>query len=255
MYNIIISTAAAVVTFLILLLGASLSWWVSLMISLPVMMVCFILISRVVMKKLEAVMSGAMRDLQNPKPGGSRELQMKMVDKAIKELQSAFRYAKWQIYTDSQINASIGMLYYVKRDFSAAFPYLEKGFFKNWVTMGMLAITYMKRQKREKMKETFDKALLGSPKEPMLYALYAYCLQDGGEIGKAREILEKGIKKLKGNEQLEENLKLVQEGKKMKMADYGEMWYQFHLEPPQALQKMQMQQAATGGMKRRMVRR
>jgi predicted Zn-dependent protease len=254
MYNLLISTGAAVATLLVLVFAVGLSWWVALLISLPVLMVCFILISRVIMKKIEGIMGSAMRDLQNPKPGASREMQMKLVDKAIRELQEAFKYAKWQIYAEGQVNSSIGMLYYIKRDFAAAFPYLEKGFFKNWVTMGMLAISYMKRQKREKMRETFDKAIVGSPKESLLYALYAYCLLDGGDRSKAETILEKGLKKLPGDENLEQNLALVKDGKKMKMTGYGEMWYQFHLEAPATLQKMQMQQA-TGGMKRRMVRR
>lgn len=254
MYNLLISAGAALITLVILIFGAGLSWWVALMISLPVMMVCFILISRVVMKKIEAIMGGAMRDLQSQK-AGSRELQLQLVDKAIRELQEAFKYAKWQIYAEGQVNSSIGMLYYIKRDFAAAFPYLEKGFFKNWVTMGMLAVSHMKRQKREKMRETFDKALMGSPKESLLYALYAYCLLEGNEREKAREVLEKGLKKVPGDENLEQNLALVKDGKKMKMTGYGEMWYQFHLESPAALQKMQMQQQATGGMKRRLVRR
>ncbi len=254
MYNLLISIAVAAVMLPPLIFGAGLSWWVSLMIALPVMMVCFILISRIVMKKIEGIMGGAMRDLQSQK-ASSRELQMQLVDKAIRELQEAFKYAKWQIYADGQINSSIGMLYYIKRDFATAFPYLEKGFFKNWVTMGMLAISYMKRQKREKMRQTFDKALMGSAKESLLYALYAYCLLDGNEREKAQAILEKGLKKLPGDENLEQNLALVKDGKKMKMTGYGEMWYQFHLEGPATLQKMQLQQSATGGMKRKLVRR
>lgn len=255
MYNLIISVALAVVTFLALHFGTDIPWWGSLMISLPVMMVIFILIARVVTRKLEDTMRGAMRELQNPKPGMSRELQMALIDKAIRELEGAFRLARWQIYAESQINSSIGMLYYIKRDFTKAFPHLEKGFFKNWVSMGMLAVSYMKRQKRDKMKETFDKAILGSPKESILYALYAWCLVEGGETTRAMEILQKGLKKLPGNEILKENLELLQNGKKMNMSDYGEVWYQFHLESPQALQKAQMKHAATGGMKRRIVRR
>ena len=254
MYNLLISIGVAAAMLPPLIFGAGLSWWVSLLIALPVMMVCFILISRIVMKKIEAIMGGAMRDLQSQK-AGSREMQLQLMDKAIRELQGAFKYAKWQIYAESQVNSSIGMLYYIKRDFAAAFPYLEKGFFKNWVTMAMLAISYMKRQKREKMRETFDKALVGSPKEPLLYAVYAYCLLEGEEREKAQTILEKGLKKLPGNEELEQNLALVKDGKRMKMTGFGEMWYQFHLESPAALQKMHLQQSATGGMKRKIVRR
>lgn len=126
-------------------------------------------------------MSGAMKDIQAQR-----------FEKGLRELKAAFKYGKWQIYVTGQINSTIGMVYYVKRDFSNAFPYLEKGFFKNWVTMGMLAITYMKRNKRDKMKDTFEKAVVASPKESLLWSLYAYCLSDGGDNGKAKEVLERG---------------------------------------------------------------
>ena len=78
----------------------------------------------------------------------------------------------------------------------------EKGFFKNWVTMGMLGVYYLKKNKKAKMKETFEKAVLGSPKESLLWALYAYCLCESGDLDKAVEVLEKGLKKIPGNEQL-----------------------------------------------------
>jgi tetratricopeptide (TPR) repeat protein len=105
------------------------------------------------------------------------------------------------------------------------------------------------------MKETFDKAVIGSPKESILWGLYAYCLAEAGEPEKARETLEKGLKKIPNDEQLSLNLALLKEGKKMKMTGYGEMWYQFHLEAPATLQKQQQMASMTGGMKRKVVRR
>ena len=242
MYNILISAGIMVIAYLVLTFAAGLSWWFSLVISLLLFMGVFYLISRVVMKKVMAIMESATKDLQAQR-----------VEKGIRELQNALTYGKWQIYVTGQVNSQIGMVYYMKRDFPAAFPYLEKSFFKNWVAMGMLAISYMKRNKKDKMKETFDKALQGSPKEALLWNLYAYCLCEVNEPGKAKEILEKGLKKVPGDEKTRQNLELLQEGKKMKMKGFGEMWLQFHLESIGTIQKQQL--AAMGGMKRRMVRR
>lgn len=254
MYNIIISLFLGLATYAVIAFALQLAWWIALLAAIVVMSAVFYLISRIIMKKIEVIMSGAMKDLQTQRVT-SREMQIQLVDRAIKELQAAFQYEKWQIYVGGQINASIGMLYYIKRDFNAAFPYLEKGFFKNWVTMGMLGVYYLKKNKKDKMKETFDKAVIGSPKESLLWALYAYCLCETGETTKAKEVLEKGLKKLPGNEDLLQNLALVKEGKKMKMTGYGEMWYQFHLESTATLQKQQQMASMTGGMKRKVVRR
>lgn len=242
MYNILISAGIMIVAYLVLAFAAGLSWWFSLVISLLLFMGVFYLISRVVMKKVMAIMESATKDLQAQR-----------VEKGIRELQNALRYGKWQVYVTGQVNSQIGMVYYMKRDFTAAFPHLEKSFFKNWVAMGMLAISYMKRNKKDKMKETFDKALQGSPKEALLWNLYAYCLCEINEPGKAKETLEKGLKKVPGDEKTRQNLELLQEGKKMKMKGFGEMWLQFHLESIGTIQKQQL--AAMGGMKRRIVRR
>ena len=254
MYNIIISLFLGLATYAVIAFALNLAWWIALIAAMVVMTAVFYLISRIVMKKLEAIMSGAMKDLQTQRVT-SREMQIQLVDRAIKEMQAAFQYEKWQIYVGGQVNASIGMLYYIKRDFNAAFPYLQKGFFKNWVTMGMLGVYYLKKNKKEKMIETFEKAVLGSPKESLLWALYAYCYCETGDIGKAKEILKKGLKKLPGNEDLKMNLALLDDGKKMKMSGYGEMWYQFHLESTASLQKQQQMASMTGGMKRKVVRR
>jgi len=242
MYNILISAGIMVVSYLVLTFAAGLSWWLSLVISLLLFMGVFYLISRIVMKKVMAIMEYATKDLQAQR-----------VEKGIRELQRALPYGKWQIYVTGQVNSQIGMVYYMKRDFTAAFPYLEKSFFKNWVAMGMLAISYMKRHKKDKMKETFDKAIQGSPKEALIWNLYAYCLCEINEPGKAKETLEKGLKKVSGDEKTRQNLELLQEGKKMKMKGFGEMWLQFHLESIDTIQKQQL--AAMGGMKRRIVRR
>jgi tetratricopeptide (TPR) repeat protein len=253
MYNIIISIVLALVIYAVLAFAAALPWWIALISAIIVMLGSFALISRLVMKKVEAVMGGAMKDLQTQRVT-SKEMQVQLVDRAIRELREALKFEKWQIYVGGQVNASIGMLYYIKRDFASAFPYLQKGFFKNWVTMGMLGITYLKKNKKDKMKETFDKAVLGSPKESLLWALYAFCLCEAGEQEKAKTVLEKGLKKIPGDEQLVLNLSLVKEGKKMKMTGYGEMWYQFHMESTANIQKQQMA-SMTGGMKRKVVRR
>jgi len=242
MYNLLISAGAALAVLLILLFGFKLVWWGSVMITMVVFTGVFILFSRITMKKVMVAIDTAGKDLQ-----GQR------FEKAIRELKDALeKYGKWQIYVEGQLNSQIGMIYYMKRDFSNAFPYLEKSFFKNWAAMAMLGICYMKRQKKDKMIATFDKAITGSPKESLLWNLYAYCLNETGETTKAKAVIEKGLKKLPSDGPLKENLENLNQGKKMKMRNFGDMWFQFHLESVAAIQKHQM--ASMGGrMQRRAV--
>ena len=115
--------------------------------------------------------------------------------------------------------------------------------------MAMLAICYMKRQKKEKMISTFEKAVQWNGKESLLWNLYAYCLNESSESSKAQQILEKGLKKLPADEHLKENLENLKQGKKMKMRSYGDLWFQFHLENMAAIQRHQM--ASMGGRMQR----
>jgi tetratricopeptide (TPR) repeat protein len=242
MYNLLISAAAAVAVLLIQILVLNMPWWGALLVAMIVFAIVFVLFSRITMKKVMASIETAGKDLQAQPP---------RFEKAVRELKDALQYSKWQLYVEGQLNSQIGMIYYMKRDFSNAFPYLEKSFFKNWAATAMLAVSYMKRQKKDLMISTFDKAVQWNGKESMLWALYAYCMNESGESVKAKELLAKGIKKNPGDEKLKDLLESLQNGKKMNMRAYGDLWFQFHLESLGALQKHQM--ASMGGrMQRRM---
>jgi len=242
MYNILISAVTAIIVYLILNLVAGIPWWGSLLAALPVYAGLYFLLARLIMKKVMAIMEIVTKDLQAQR-----------VEKSVREMQNGFKYGRWQFSVTGQLNAQIGMVYYMKKDFNTAFPYLEKAFIKNWVAMGMLAISYMKRNKNDKMKETFEKAVQVSPKESLLWNLFAYCLVEINDTAKAKEVLERGLKKLPGDERIKYNMDALQDGKRMKMKNFGEMWLQFHLERPSAVMKQQA--AAMGGMRRRASRK
>ncbi|MGA7826126.1 MAG: tetratricopeptide repeat protein [Geobacteraceae bacterium] len=240
MYNLLISLAVAALLFVVLMFAAALPWWVSLLLAFSLFALCYLILMRVILKKVSAEMESAGKDLQ-----GQR------IDKAIRTLQQTLRFGPWQFSVKGQIHSQIGMVYYLKRDFSNAFPHLEKSFAKNWMAMGMLAISYMKRNKKEKMTATFEKAVQWSPKESLLWNLYAYCLVETGSSDKAKAVLQRGLKKLPGEEKLTHNLQALQDGKRMKMKGFGDMWLQFHLEKQSVIMKQQA--AAMGGMGRRKV--
>lgn len=227
MLNLVISLLASFIVAAALYTLAGLNIWFAILASLAVFTAVYVLLIRYIMKKISELMETAQRDLQAGR-----------TEKAIKTLQSGFKYSGWQFYIKGQINSQIGMILYLKRDFAEAFEYLQKGFVRHWVAMGMLAICYMKRNKTGKMIETFDKAVTVTKKEPLLWNLYAFCLEKVGEKEKAISVLEKGLKKI-ADERLQANLDALKEGRKMKMKPYGDLWYQFHLEKPGAIIKQQ----------------
>ncbi|RMF42986.1 MAG: hypothetical protein D6751_11135 [Deltaproteobacteria bacterium] len=228
MYSLLISAVASFATTLVLQHLAGFDVWVAIFGGIIVFAGVYFLLLKLVMKKVQAIMDTAQRDIQANR-----------TEKAVKVLEQGYRYAGWQFYLREQVNSQIGSIYYLKRDFSKAFDYLQKGFFRNWSSMAMLAICYMHKRQNKKMMETFDKAISGSKKEDMLYNLYAWCLERIGEKDKAIKVLEKGVAKADDKEAVRVNLEALKEGRKMKMKQYGDLWYQFHLEKPGAIIKKQ----------------
>lgn len=182
--------------------------------------VIYVILLKKIMAKINEAMEAVQKDIAANRP-----------DAAIHKLETAQKkYKHWQFYIQKQMNSQIGMVYYLRRDFTKAYDYLNRGFVRHWVAMAMLAIIYMKRNQSKKMIATFEKAVAANRKEPLLWSLYAYCLEKIGDRAKAVSIMQKGLKKNSGNELMEANLNALQNGKKMKMQDYGDVWFQFQLE-------------------------
>ena len=242
MYGILIALASAAAVAAALIYGVGLSVGYAIFTGVIVAAIVYIILFRVITKKVTAGMEIVQRDMQANRP-----------EKAIKTLEGLQKYAPWQLYLKGQISAQIGAIYYLRRDFKTAFEYLSSAFSKHWAGMGMLAICYMKKNKITEMIKTFDKAVIVNKKEPIIWEVYAFCLDKVGEHQKAIDTLEKGIKKVGGHELMESNLELLKQGKKQKMKPYGDLWYQFHLEKPGAIIKQQTK--AMTGRKKTIVRR
>jgi len=247
MYNLLISLAASTgLGFLLTYLTGYYQW--GAVGGLALFFGLNFYLSKRIMKQFEKLMNDVGKDLSNQR-----------FDKSIRRLKGAYRLSRWQFFMESQINSQIGTIYYLMREFDEAFGYLKKGFSKHWVGMGMLAVTYMKKDDKEMMVKTFEKAVKSTPKESLLWSVYAYCMLKSGDRDKAQEILSRGMKKLPDDDRLKANHSAVSNKQRMKMKAYGEQWMQFYLEKtPHAGQKvpryMQALAQSQGG-RRRVIRR
>jgi len=247
MYNLLISLAASTALGILLNFATGYYQW-GLVGGLVLFFGLNYYLARRIIKQFEKLMADVTKDLSNQR-----------FDKSIRRLKGAFGLAKWQFFMESQLNSQIGTIYYLMREFDDAFGYLEKGFSKHWVGMGMLAVLYMKKDDKEKMVKTFEKAVKSSPKESLIWSLYAYCTLKSGDRDKAQEILSRGMKKLPDDDRLKSNHSAIANKQRMKMKAYGEQWMQFYLEKtPGGGQKvphyMQALARSQGG-KRKVIRR
>lgn len=169
------------------------------------------------------------------------EIQKGRVDRGIALLEDVKKkYGYWQFFTASAIDGQIGSLHFMRQDFARAKPYLEKSFGKHWNARAMLAILAFKKKDYAKMDKIFETAARYSPKQGLLWSVWAYCHFKAGNNAKAIDVLVAGQKKLGNSDpHLIANLNNLQNNKKMKMNGYGQEWYQFHLEPlPQPQQQV-----------------
>jgi tetratricopeptide (TPR) repeat protein len=242
MIHLLISTTLGAVVFSLLYFFKILHWGLALPIALAVMMGVNYLLGRRINKAITGLMEGVGQDLKNGK-----------MDRAIRTLEGGLKYGRYQFFITSQLKAQIGVIHYIKKDFNTAFPFLKKAFARHWIAQGMLAAIYMRRKDKEQMVKTFQRAVRYNPKEGLLWNLYAYCLLRMGDRAEAIQVLIRGSKKHPSDEQIQKNLIHLQNNKKMKMKNYGELWLQFHLEKMPG--NLGRRTPYPGSQRRRMVRR
>lgn len=222
MYNLAISLAIGAAVAVAVALGTGLGWVAAVIPGLVAAAAAYVVLARRIAKKLEALFEAIQKDLQAQR-----------LDKAVAALQGGFPLAPWQFLTAAQLHSAIGQILYVRQDFDAALPHLEKSWVRQWVARGMLAAARYKRRDVNGAVATFEEAVKASKKEGLLWSTYAWVLEDAGRHEDAIRVLGRAADANKSDEKIKGSLQALQNGKKLKLGKvYGNEWFQFHLERP-----------------------
>ena len=231
MISVIISILIATAVTLGLNFTIDDSLWFSIVIGIILGFVYFLYMTKKVTKELEKINEKAQKAIQTQN-----------FDRAINIYKAGLSLKGKGLLVEGQVYSFMGMLYYIKKDKEMAFETLKKATSFNWVAKGMLAILYMNNKELDLMEKTFEKMTTSSKKEGLVWGLYAYCLAKLKRTDEAIKILEKGMTKMKSeDERLKVNILELKNGRKMKMKVFGDPWYQFMLEQPP---RKRMQQQA-----------
>ena len=225
MYNLLISLAAGLAVTRAIRFGTNVGWVGSILPGLLALGVAYFVLARRSWKQLEALMGTVQKELMAQK-----------FDRALQTLQGGFALAPWQFLVASQIHSQIGVLRYVRQDFAAAQPHLEKSFSRHGIARAMLAVTHYRKKDLEKMRKIFDEAAKDNKKEGLIFAAWAWIEEKEGRHDEAIAVLARGLKSNPGDEKLKAAAQTLQNDKRLKLGKlYGEQWFQFHLEkmPPQ----------------------
>jgi tetratricopeptide (TPR) repeat protein len=181
--------------------------------------VAVIILMRRIGKMINPVVEEAQRHMQ----GGRREL-------ALKSLRDGLRFKGWHPLLESQLRTQIGLLLYDQGDTDGALEELKRGSSRPWESPAFLGCAYFKKRDDAGMVKAFQKAVKVGQKDDLSWTVYAWCLASRDKKAEAVEVLQRALKKLPANERLKNNLELVEGGKKMKVAPYGDRWARFGLD-------------------------
>ncbi|HNX94372.1 MAG TPA: hypothetical protein PKL14_04355 [Holophaga sp.] len=164
-------------------------------------------------------------------------LRKQQFDSAIAVMKEGYKLSGRQFMIKGSIDGQIGVVQYLRKKNEEAEPLLRSASMQHYIAKAMLGILQWKRGEKAQARKTFDLALKAGKKESLLYAVYAYVLNEMSDRNAAIDMLNRGLKACQGDERLLNNRNLLQNNKPMKMKLYGEQWYQFMLERPMLRQE------------------
>jgi tetratricopeptide (TPR) repeat protein len=229
MYNLLIALAVGLLVAVAVLL-AHLPWYAALVPGFLAFAGTFLLLARRVGQRVKAVMDQAQKEL-SVQPSSVRERQQR-IDKAVKTLESALVWEKWQPFIGGEIHAQIGMVQYMVKDYPQAESHLRKASPRNGLAQALLAALHFQRKEYADMERAFEGAVKGQKKEGVLWAAYAWCLLQRKERDKALQVMNRGVAANPSDEKLKAGLVALQNDKKLKMKAWEPLWWQFGLETP-----------------------
>jgi tetratricopeptide (TPR) repeat protein len=220
MINLLLSLAVMAVVIAAITLGTDFGWAGALFPGLIAFAVAYLLLARRTWKQLSRIFEASQREAQTQK-----------FDRAVQTLQSAFPLARWQFLVASQLHSNIGIIQYIRQNFDAALPHLQKSFTRNWVARGMLGAALYRKRDLQAAKRVFEEAVKANKKEGVLWSAYAWILEKENAHADAIAVLGRAVTANPSDEKLKSSLQSLQNGKKLKLGKlYGEQWFQFHLE-------------------------
>jgi len=228
MWNLLIALGIAVAAFSV---GGVFGSWVQGVIpALLVFPVAYVLLARRTGRKVEAIMTQAMKELQAGRPEGCKRV-----------LISARAYGKWQFLLEQQVCTQLGAVEYMQRNFRAARPYLEQSWNRNWQAIAMLAAIDLRDGKKDSAVNRLQSCHKYGKKDAVMWGLYAYGCTQAGDIDRALRVTNDGLAVLPDSRPLKDLKRALANGKIKKFKwgrVFGNPWLQFF---PEQITSKQMQ--------------
>jgi len=225
-------------------LGLWKTWQMGIVLTVIVSVIAFILISRVLGKRLEPRFMAI-----------QKQIQAGQTQPAIRQLEEMMPLCRWQILLKGQIHSQIGMLAYASGDEDRAATHLEKSSIRASEARLTLAALEFRRGHTSQAREILELAIRASKKQILPYHVHAWmCAKDGDREAAINKLL--ACQKIEpSNESTSDNLQRLRNGKKLSMKRFGLPWFALQLEKPPAQLRAAQGMAGRKGFRQKPTRR
>ena len=190
----------------------------------------------------QAAMQKRMNQLQNQAGGSAKGMQKQMekkqtesIKQALKELDAAGHFGKWNFLAGKQINTLKGQLNFQIGDFEEADKCFEDSMNSDHLTVAMKMVRAYKKDDWKRLRKLYKKGKKRFKDENavIIYALFSWILTKEEMIDEAISVLNEGQEKTE-SEVLANNWQHLVNGKTRKFsnAGLGDTWYALKLEKP-----------------------
>lgn len=185
-------------------------------------------------KKLQATMKLVQEELSSMPPNPKE--QKAKGDKAIKLLESILPLGRWQFLVEAELHGQIGLIKFLFKDYEGAMASFLKTHSRNYMARAYQAAVYFQRKDYPAMEKAFEEAVTSGKKEGIVWAAYAWCLEQTKQSDKAIAVLARAVATNPSDDKLKGALTALQNDKRLKMKAWEPMWWQFGLEAPPVMQ-------------------
>jgi tetratricopeptide (TPR) repeat protein len=176
----------------------------------------YVLLARRTGKKFQALMARV-----------GAALQKQRLREGVQLLESARKLGRWQFLIGPQVDAQLGALAYLQRDWPKARKHLVKAWKRDWHAVGMLAAMDYREGEVDAAVQRLKKVRGAGKKEGVYWALSIYFLASNKRYDDALAICTEAAKALPDNQALKKLRGQVANRRKLKMKPLGQTWYQF----------------------------
>ncbi len=230
MINLVLSLSIGLGIALLIRLGFDFPWVAAIIPGTIGFIAAFILLGRRIFVKIQAINGEVQKELQ-AMPPNPREQKIK-IEKAVKLLETALQFERWQFLVGAEIHGQIGIIKYMVKDTEGAMPELAQANPRNYLAQAMLAALAFQRKDYAGMEKRFENAVTHGKKDGLMWASYAWCLLQIKEKDKAIKVFARAVEKNPSDEKLKGALTALQNDKKLKMKAWEPGWWQLGLEAP-----------------------